>query len=1017
MPVSVESAISGPFTPNGVTVTFPFTFKAASAAEVIVVDEDGAALSSALYTVTVDDDEGGSVTFSTAPSAAQYDELYIVSDPLMTQSADFGNAGPSFNPRSLTSAIDKAAVRDLALNMKLDRTLQVPFGEDGLSLPSAADRTGKYLAFDVDGDPVASSGTGADAGLREDLAAVGGAALIRVDWGGSVQDALNGLGIYLPSMSGFTFDTDSPVANGTANKAAFDEAINILSGEGGGTLILPRGFYFAPSTVPMLTDVPIEIRGQSTYRAAQIWPNNPGDIDEWLLEFTDSSGTVTGNVSIRNLVVKPYGAAPAWADRPAISGIKVGNTNHTNIENVYTQFLKGHGFWGKRIFNGVAGVYSFRCGGGAYWGQTYTGAGTDDLVEAAPVGNDIILTGNTEWDGNGIRIHHAAHVRGYGIKFHGSENTERLLEVYRSANVDIHGYLTRGWGADGAVYVGDDTGVEQPTEAESVSYPIPYVSGRLRLDLFSNFVNFGAAGAAVYLHDAGGAGLMEYQGQIPRLSTLLPDDTPLDATDNPVANSSVLMRLTAVTGTANNVDISGWVRRGDDLLSLIVDERTLNRNLMIQNGSSVTGIQLPLRTVFPGNSGYQQRLGEMSLYSMASIADETPELRVLAAHFAHNSLGTPVVIFKEDLPFSGWGAISVDTVLSYRGLTFPTPPDGAAYRKRTVGVVVYAEDVPAAWTDADGWRIRVWRSSTANDYIDYKLSRDILHSTPTTGGAGYPDIVAAKYDGHEFKFWSTIPANSYYEEGTTLKIELVKGASAAAITNVDGHLEITSELYTAVSYTDMLTEMSGSTRSGMWDFTDLGAMFTDDGITPAALTDEVYRVNDLSSNNNHMRQTDAARRPVITADGLYFSSDSGANAETIGYDFVTGAGPSACTIVMRVTKDASDTLGSMFSDGTVTRSAGTYADASASAISSGAGTWYVDGVAVADRNELHDALDDGLPHTFMGTGVALSTWPSFHLSFINSPAVMTVRRLVFVREADVSDIAQFRIDAAAWVAA
>jgi hypothetical protein len=51
-----------------------------------------------------------------------------------------------------------------------------PVGLDGV-YPEAP-RDGMFFAFDADGDPVAASGTGADAGLRADLAANAGASLI-----------------------------------------------------------------------------------------------------------------------------------------------------------------------------------------------------------------------------------------------------------------------------------------------------------------------------------------------------------------------------------------------------------------------------------------------------------------------------------------------------------------------------------------------------------------------------------------------------------------------------------------------------------------------------------------------------------------------------------------------------------------------------------------------------------------------------------------------------------------------
>ncbi len=50
------------------------------------------------------------------------------------------------------------------------RALMVPEGEEATVLPAAADRAGKYAAFDASGDVIPSAGTGNDPDLRADLA-------------------------------------------------------------------------------------------------------------------------------------------------------------------------------------------------------------------------------------------------------------------------------------------------------------------------------------------------------------------------------------------------------------------------------------------------------------------------------------------------------------------------------------------------------------------------------------------------------------------------------------------------------------------------------------------------------------------------------------------------------------------------------------------------------------------------------------------------------------------------------
>lgn len=203
MPVSNETSISGPYYPNGANLSFPFDFKATAANEVIAVDQDGVTISTALYSVTLDDDEGGALTFAAAPTLDDYAEIYVVGDPALTQPSDFDNAGPSFNPRSVTRAFDRAALRDLKQQRDIDRSIKVPFGETGFSFPGVSDRAGKYQALDALGRAVAASGTGNDPNLRADLAAVGGGALMAFIEAGAgaqvadVQEAIRQAGVYL----------------------------------------------------------------------------------------------------------------------------------------------------------------------------------------------------------------------------------------------------------------------------------------------------------------------------------------------------------------------------------------------------------------------------------------------------------------------------------------------------------------------------------------------------------------------------------------------------------------------------------------------------------------------------------------------------------------------------------------------------------------------------------------------------------------------------------------------------
>lgn len=156
MAVSSVETLTGPYATNGVTTTFPFTFKAMNEAEVRVFRIASTGVETTIgpgaYDVILTDN-GGSVVFSVAP--AEGDPLYIGSDPDFTQQITFENQG-AFLPEVMNEAFDRAATRDLAIKRDLDRAIRVPLGEETAILPPITDRALKYLGFDADGIPVAT---------------------------------------------------------------------------------------------------------------------------------------------------------------------------------------------------------------------------------------------------------------------------------------------------------------------------------------------------------------------------------------------------------------------------------------------------------------------------------------------------------------------------------------------------------------------------------------------------------------------------------------------------------------------------------------------------------------------------------------------------------------------------------------------------------------------------------------------------------------------------------------------
>lgn len=211
MTVSAQTVVAGPFAGNGATTAFPFTFKVLASDELVVlVDEEE--ISSSLYSVALSaGSDGGTVTFDTAPAADA--AVLIVSAPSFEQGLALADNGP-FSPTAIEAALDRGVTRDLLLKALVDSITP----SDAL-VPGAG--VSKFVARDADGNPVFLSGTGADEGLRDDLASLTGASLIRRANGDTLEDALLG-GAGIPTIVSFG-DVSTTTAAATTLETAFDE--------------------------------------------------------------------------------------------------------------------------------------------------------------------------------------------------------------------------------------------------------------------------------------------------------------------------------------------------------------------------------------------------------------------------------------------------------------------------------------------------------------------------------------------------------------------------------------------------------------------------------------------------------------------------------------------------------------------------------------------------------------------------------------------------------------------------
>lgn len=166
MTVSSDTRKAGPFTGTGTTGPFPFTFKVFVASDVLVVQLDTTTQIQTTLTLTTDytvslnsnqnSSPGGSITLVSALPSTK--KIIISSQVPYLQQTDLTNQG-GFYPEVITDSLDKATIQIQQLLESSDRQLTYPITDPTSAigeLPSATDRANAYLAFDANGNPIAS---------------------------------------------------------------------------------------------------------------------------------------------------------------------------------------------------------------------------------------------------------------------------------------------------------------------------------------------------------------------------------------------------------------------------------------------------------------------------------------------------------------------------------------------------------------------------------------------------------------------------------------------------------------------------------------------------------------------------------------------------------------------------------------------------------------------------------------------------------------------------------------------
>lgn len=175
-------------TASQTTFTRPFFLNAEVDLDVYI----NGVLTASGYTHTGVGSNSGTIVFSSGRTAG--DVVILNRTTAKARTSSYSNDQPipassleDDNTRALL--LEQESARDVVRSMRAP----VTDIDIDVELPAKATRASKFLAFDADGNPTASAGTGSDTGLRDDLAsqtAGQGASLVKIESGMTVEDVL-----------------------------------------------------------------------------------------------------------------------------------------------------------------------------------------------------------------------------------------------------------------------------------------------------------------------------------------------------------------------------------------------------------------------------------------------------------------------------------------------------------------------------------------------------------------------------------------------------------------------------------------------------------------------------------------------------------------------------------------------------------------------------------------------------------------------------------------------------------
>ena len=409
---------------DGSTVAFPITWKYNAKSHIVATlrSSSGTETTWALttnYTLT-DPGDTGTLTAVVAPASGE--TLVISLEPPNTQSSDIPLGG-EFPSVTVEDGLDLAAQRDQKIQSLFDRSLRVPRTDtktgSALELPIDTSRANKYLAFDADGDPIASAaaaGTAVVSPFMETVLDDSTAAAARTTLGlgtaATVNTGTSGTTIPLNdgnnTQSGTLTMSGKSIIEANASIAAHATTMDPWSS---GNYVTATG---AAGTFTHLADAPQAGAEVEIYmNAAHIWTDNANlEVDgdaNWTAEAGDRvlvrAKAVAGPFTIQPIKKTGYAVITSVGNHSVVvhSGNGWGSTNtkirrySTTLTNVGTAITYADSAANGASFTinetGLYNVYlhDIRAAATEWYGASVNSAELTITIEDVAVANRIML--------------------------------------------------------------------------------------------------------------------------------------------------------------------------------------------------------------------------------------------------------------------------------------------------------------------------------------------------------------------------------------------------------------------------------------------------------------------------------------------------------------------------------------------------------------------------------------------------------------------------------------------------